>query len=180
MTKLTIFTFLYFAIPIGLCAAYVTYEIVLDGNHSPAPLSERPASPSEETPPAEAIFALEVVPELPQRERNEVSGQQATQPASLGSDRFSGYDDYDDSERVFRRRRSGSSGYYDHHTESDEPDYYDEREDTDEHRRNQAENGDWYGHDNDGDGRTESVHVNGYTRDDGTYVRGHYRAGTGE
>jgi hypothetical protein len=39
-----------------------------------------------------------------------------------------------------------------------------------------AENGDIRGVDNDGDGRTEPVHVRGYTRKDGTYVRGHYRA----
>lgn len=42
--------------------------------------------------------------------------------------------------------------------------------------RGQAENGDYYGVDNDGDGRTESIHVKGYYRSDGTYVRGHYRA----
>lgn len=39
-----------------------------------------------------------------------------------------------------------------------------------------AENGDYYGRDNDGDGRVETVHVRGYYRRDGTYVRGHYRA----
>lgn len=39
-----------------------------------------------------------------------------------------------------------------------------------------AENGDYYGRDNDGDGRVETVHVRGYRRKDGTYVRGHYRA----
>lgn len=39
-----------------------------------------------------------------------------------------------------------------------------------------AENGDLYNYDNDGDGRTEPVHVNGYYRSNGTYVRGHYRA----
>jgi len=39
-----------------------------------------------------------------------------------------------------------------------------------------AENGDVRGWDNDGDGRTEPVHVRGYYRRDGTYVRGHYRA----
>jgi len=39
-----------------------------------------------------------------------------------------------------------------------------------------AENGDLRGFDNDGDGRIEPVHVRGYTRKDGTYVRGHYRA----
>lgn len=39
-----------------------------------------------------------------------------------------------------------------------------------------AENGDVRGFDNDGDGRTEPVHVRGYFRKDGTYVQGHYRA----
>ncbi|MBU1706267.1 hypothetical protein KKG19_06135 [Patescibacteria group bacterium] len=39
-----------------------------------------------------------------------------------------------------------------------------------------AENGDIRGIDNDGDGRAEPVHVHGYYRKDGTYVRGHYRA----
>ncbi len=39
-----------------------------------------------------------------------------------------------------------------------------------------AENGDRPGVDNDGDGRVEPVHVRGYYRKDGTYVRGHYRA----
>lgn len=39
-----------------------------------------------------------------------------------------------------------------------------------------AENGDVRGADNDGDGRAEPVHVRGYYRKDGTYVRGHYRA----
>jgi len=39
-----------------------------------------------------------------------------------------------------------------------------------------AENGDIRGADNDGDGRAEPVYVRGYTRKDGTYVRGHYRA----
>lgn len=39
-----------------------------------------------------------------------------------------------------------------------------------------AENGDVRGRDNDGDGRSEPVHVRGYHRKDGTYVRGHYRA----
>jgi len=39
-----------------------------------------------------------------------------------------------------------------------------------------AENGDIRGADNDGDGRLEPVHVRGYYRKDGTYVRGHYRA----
>jgi hypothetical protein len=39
-----------------------------------------------------------------------------------------------------------------------------------------AENGDIRGADNDGDGTAEPVHVNGYFRKDGTYVRGHYRA----
>ena len=43
-----------------------------------------------------------------------------------------------------------------------------------------AENGDHYGRDNDGDGRTESTHVRGYFKDDGTYYRGHYRAGAGD
>jgi hypothetical protein len=42
-----------------------------------------------------------------------------------------------------------------------------------------AENGDWRGADNDGDGRFESTHVRGYHRADGTYVRGHYRAQPG-
>lgn len=40
----------------------------------------------------------------------------------------------------------------------------------------QAENGDYYNRDNDGDGRVESVFVKGYYRKDGTYVRSHYRA----
>lgn len=39
-----------------------------------------------------------------------------------------------------------------------------------------AENGDRRGADNDRDGRAEPVHVKGYYRKDGTYVRGHYRA----
>lgn len=39
-----------------------------------------------------------------------------------------------------------------------------------------AENGDVRGTDNDGDGRAEPVHVSGYTRSDGTYVREQYRA----
>lgn len=39
-----------------------------------------------------------------------------------------------------------------------------------------AENGDRRGADNDRDGRSEPVHVKGYYRKDGTYVRGHYRA----
>ena len=39
-----------------------------------------------------------------------------------------------------------------------------------------AQNGDRRGFDNDGDGRRETVFVNGYTRSDGTYVRSHYRA----
>lgn len=39
-----------------------------------------------------------------------------------------------------------------------------------------AENGDYYNYDNDGDGRKEPVHVKGYYRKDGTYVREHYRA----
>ena len=39
-----------------------------------------------------------------------------------------------------------------------------------------AENGDIYGADNDGDGRTETESVKGYYKKDGTYVRGHYRA----
>lgn len=43
-----------------------------------------------------------------------------------------------------------------------------------------AENGDRRGVDNDGDGRTEPVHVKGYYRKDGTYVRGHYRAKPGK
>lgn len=40
----------------------------------------------------------------------------------------------------------------------------------------QTENGDIRGHDNDGDGRVESVYVRGYYKKDGTYVRSHYRA----
>ena len=40
----------------------------------------------------------------------------------------------------------------------------------------QAENGDFYGIDNDFDGRTETIHVNGYYKTNGDYVRGHYRA----
>jgi len=40
----------------------------------------------------------------------------------------------------------------------------------------QAENGDLYNVDNDGDGRVEPIYVNGYYRSDGTYVRSHYRA----
>ncbi len=39
-----------------------------------------------------------------------------------------------------------------------------------------SENGDLRGADNDRDGRTEPVFVNGYYRKDGTYVRSHYRA----
>ena len=39
-----------------------------------------------------------------------------------------------------------------------------------------AENGDRPGVDNNGDGRTEPVHVTGYHRSDGTYVREQYRA----
>jgi len=39
-----------------------------------------------------------------------------------------------------------------------------------------SENGDVRGADNDGDGRLEPIHVRGYTRQDGTYVQGHYRA----
>ena len=39
-----------------------------------------------------------------------------------------------------------------------------------------AENGDVRGADNDGDGRAEPTHVNGYFRKNGTYVRSHYRA----
>ena len=38
-----------------------------------------------------------------------------------------------------------------------------------------SENGDYYGIDNDGDGRIETEHVQGYYRSDGTYVRSHYR-----
>lgn len=41
---------------------------------------------------------------------------------------------------------------------------------------NIAQNGDVRGRDNDGDGRTESVHVRGYTKADGTVMRSHYRA----
>ncbi len=40
----------------------------------------------------------------------------------------------------------------------------------------QAENGDYYNYDNDGDGRVEPNYVNGYYKRDGTYVRSHYRA----
>ena len=40
----------------------------------------------------------------------------------------------------------------------------------------QAENGDAYNVDNDGDGRREPIYVRGYHRKDGTYVRSHYRA----
>ena len=39
-----------------------------------------------------------------------------------------------------------------------------------------AENGDIFGRDNDGDGRIETVHVRGYFKKNGTYVRSHYRA----
>jgi hypothetical protein len=39
----------------------------------------------------------------------------------------------------------------------------------------QAQNGDAYNVDNDGDGRREPVYVKGYHRKDGTYVRSHYR-----
>lgn len=39
-----------------------------------------------------------------------------------------------------------------------------------------AGNGDRRGFDNDGDGRTESQYVRGYTRSDGVQVRDHYRA----
>ncbi len=39
-----------------------------------------------------------------------------------------------------------------------------------------TENGDIYNYDNDGDGRLEPTHVNGYYKNDGTYVREHYRA----
>jgi hypothetical protein len=39
----------------------------------------------------------------------------------------------------------------------------------------QAENGDWLGIDNDGDGAPEPIYVAGYYQDDG-YVRAHYRA----
>jgi hypothetical protein len=44
------------------------------------------------------------------------------------------------------------------------------------HSPNRAENGDYYGIDNDGDGRIETVYVRGYYRKNGTYVRSHYRA----
>ena len=40
-----------------------------------------------------------------------------------------------------------------------------------------AGNGDNYGWDNDGDGRTESIFVKSYVKSDGTYVRSHFRAG---
>jgi len=39
-----------------------------------------------------------------------------------------------------------------------------------------AQNGDVRGADNDGDGRVEPVFVRGYYKQDGTYVRSHYRA----
>ena len=39
-----------------------------------------------------------------------------------------------------------------------------------------AENGDIYNRDNDGDGRVEPTYVRGYYRNDGVYVRSHYRA----
>lgn len=39
-----------------------------------------------------------------------------------------------------------------------------------------AENGDVRGVDNDGDGRPEPIFVGRYRKEDGTYVRGHYRA----
>tara|TARA_B100001250_G_C19346159_1_gene591249 strand:- start:356 stop:568 length:213 start_codon:yes stop_codon:yes gene_type:complete len=43
-----------------------------------------------------------------------------------------------------------------------------------------AGNGDVYGADNDGDGRTESIYVESYRKSDGTLVRSHYRAGSWE
>lgn len=43
-----------------------------------------------------------------------------------------------------------------------------------------AGNGDVYGSDNDGDGRTESIYVKSYVKSDGTFVRSHYRAGSWE
>jgi hypothetical protein len=45
---------------------------------------------------------------------------------------------------------------------------------------NVAENGDVKNIDNDRDGRIEPVHVKGYYRKNGTYVRGHYRAKAGK
>ena len=38
-----------------------------------------------------------------------------------------------------------------------------------------SENGDYYGIDNDGDGRVETEYVRSYYKSDGTYVRSHYR-----
>lgn len=38
-----------------------------------------------------------------------------------------------------------------------------------------AENGDIYRKDNDGDGKRETEFVEGYTKEDGIYVRSHYR-----
>ena len=39
-----------------------------------------------------------------------------------------------------------------------------------------AENGSYYGEISEATGRRKTVHVNGYTRQNGTYVRGHYRS----
>ncbi|EGR2254744.1 hypothetical protein DZF84_24805, partial [Vibrio parahaemolyticus] len=39
-----------------------------------------------------------------------------------------------------------------------------------------AENGSCYGDISSGTGRAKTVHVKGYYRKDGTYVRGHYRS----
>lgn len=42
----------------------------------------------------------------------------------------------------------------------------------------QAPNGDVWNRDNDGDGFVEPIYIEGYTRRDGTRVRGHYRRAT--
>ena len=39
-----------------------------------------------------------------------------------------------------------------------------------------SKNGDVRGKDNDGDGRPETIYIEGYTRKDGVKVKGHYRA----
>lgn len=65
----------------------------------------------------------------------------------------------------------GESNYNTHQTDSTS---------TSSFRPPQAENGDYYNVDNDGDGRVEPVHVRGYYRKDGTYVRSHYRASPGK
>ena len=49
-------------------------------------------------------------------------------------------------------------------------------DDSSKYKSHRAENGDFYNFDNDGDGRKEPVHVKGYYKKDGSYVRGHYRA----